>query len=93
MRTRKGPGKSGEIEDLKRRLAEAEETLRAIQQGEVDALVVNTGKEEQVFTLQGADQAYRLVMEQMNEGVMTLSPDGIILYCNQRFADLTPYPP
>jgi PAS domain S-box-containing protein len=88
MRTRKGAVKNGEIEDLKRRLAEAEETLRAIQQGEVDALVVNTGKQEQVFTLQGADQAYRLVMEQMNEGVVTLSFDGVILYCNQRFADL-----
>ena len=89
MRPKKGPGKNGEIEDLKRRLAEAEETLRAIQQGEVDALVVNTGKEEQVFTLQGADLAYRIVMEQMNEGVMTLSIDGIILYCNRQFADLT----
>jgi PAS domain S-box-containing protein len=89
MRPKKGPGKKGEIEDLKRRLAEAEETLRAIQQGEVDALVVNTGKEEQVFTLQGADLAYRIVMEQMNEGVMTLSIDGIILYCNRQFADLT----
>ncbi|MGD0355218.1 MAG: PAS domain-containing sensor histidine kinase [Dehalococcoidia bacterium] len=89
MRPKKEPGKNGEIEDLKRRLAEAEETLRAIQQGEVDALVVNTGKEEQVFTLQGADLAYRIVMEQMNEGVMTLSIDGIILYCNRQFADLT----
>jgi len=88
MRTKKGPVKSGEIADLKSRLAEAEETLRAIQQGEVDALVVNTGKKKQVFTLQGADQAYRLVMEQMNEGVVTLSSDGIILYCNQRFADM-----
>jgi PAS domain S-box-containing protein len=88
MRTSKGPVKSGEIEDLKRRLAEAEETLRAIQQGEVDALVVNTGTKEQVFTLHGADQAYRLIMEQMNEGVVTLSSDGVILYCNQRFADL-----
>ncbi|MGD0854303.1 MAG: PAS domain-containing sensor histidine kinase [Dehalococcoidia bacterium] len=89
MTTGKKPGKGGKIEDLKRRLAEAEETLRAIQQGEVDVLVVNTGKEEQVFTLKGADLTYRLVMEQMNEGVITLSPDGLILYCNQRFADLT----
>jgi PAS domain S-box-containing protein len=88
MGPKKRPGKNGEVKDLKRRLAEAEETVRAIQQGEVDALVVNTGDEEQVFTLQGADQVYRLVMEQMNEGVVTLSADGVILYCNQRFADL-----
>lgn len=88
MRPKKVPDKNGEIEDLKRRLAEAEETLRAIQQGEVDALVVNTGKEEQVFTLQGADLAYRIAMDQLNEGVLTLSTDGIILYCNRRFADL-----
>ena len=92
MSIKKGPVKSGEIEYLKSRLAEAEETLRAIQQGEVDALVVTTGKEDQVFTLQGADQAYRLVMEQMNEGVVTLSSDAIILYCNQQFANLLHIP-
>ncbi len=89
MKIKNRTDKNGEIEDLKRRLLDAEETLRAIQRGEVDALVVNTGKGEQVFTLQGADQAYRLVMEQMSEGVVTLSPEGVILYCNQRFADLT----
>jgi PAS domain S-box-containing protein len=73
---------------LKSELEECRETLRAIQQGEVDALVVNDGDSHHVFTLKNADQPYRVFVETMNEGAATLSPDGLIYYCNQRFADL-----
>ena len=41
--------------ELVARLSEAEETLRAIRSGEVDAIVVNRQGKEKVFTLQGAD--------------------------------------
>jgi len=81
-----------EFEDLTSRLIEAEETLRAIRGGEVDALVVSTPQGDQVFTLSGADQAYRVMVETMNEGAITLSADGIILFCNQRFADIVQQP-
>ncbi len=37
-----------EINDLRQRLDEAEDTLRAIRQGEVDALVVSTPEGEQI---------------------------------------------
>jgi PAS domain S-box-containing protein len=81
-----------EIEGLRIRLQEAEETLSAIRSGEVDAVVVSGPAGEQVFTLKGADHAYRTIVEQMNEGALTLSTDGTILYCNSRFADLIKQP-
>jgi PAS domain S-box-containing protein len=81
-----------EMAALKARLAEAEETLRAIYQGEVDALVVNGPQGEQVFTLQGAERPYRLLIEAMHEGALTLTADGTVLYCNTRVAELAGRP-
>jgi len=82
-----------EIADLRIRFDEAEETLSAIRRGEVDALVVSGPDGDQVFTLKGAERSYRFFVEAMNEGAVTLSLDGTILYCNDRFAELveTPY--
>jgi formate hydrogenlyase transcriptional activator len=77
-----------QIEGLRMRLEEAEETLRAIRKGEVDALVVSTAEGDRVFTLMGAEHPYRVMVETMNEGAVTLASDGTILYCNQRFADI-----
>ena len=77
-----------QIEDLRMRLEEAEETLRAIRKGEVDALVVSGPQGDQVYTLKGAEQPYRVFVETMNEGAATLGPDGTILYCNGRFGEL-----
>jgi PAS domain S-box-containing protein len=47
---------------------------------------------EQVFTLQGAEYAYRALVEAMNEGAATLGADGTVLYCNQHLADLLGVP-
>ena len=46
----------------------------------------------QLFTLKGADDPYRVLIEEMNQGAVTLSADGSILYCNRRFADLLKTP-
>ena len=77
-----------EIENLRARLAEAEELTRAISEGDLDALVIPGAEGELVFTLDSADQAYRVLVETMNEGTATLASDGTILYCNRRFAEL-----
>lgn len=78
---------------LRARLAEAEETLRAIREGEVDALVVEgQNGEQKVFTLQGAETSYRFLVEAMNEGALLLLLDGSILYSNARFAVLAGVP-
>jgi hypothetical protein len=50
--------------DLRTKLDEAEETLRAIRNGEVDALIVSTPQGNQVFTLQSADHPYRVLIEE-----------------------------
>jgi diguanylate cyclase (GGDEF)-like protein/PAS domain S-box-containing protein len=75
--------------DVHARLSEAEETLRAIRNGEVDALVVrDASPAAQVFTLSSADRPYRLFVENMRDGAATVSEAGTILYANRRLADL-----
>lgn len=81
-----------EIEDLRRRLQEAEETLDAIRSGEVDALVVSGPEGEKVFTLRGAEHPYRVLIESINEGAATLTHDGTILYGNLALARLVQRP-
>jgi len=81
------------LERLRRRLREAEDTINAIRDGHVEALVVHAPEGEQIYTLRSADQPYRLIVERMREGALTLAADGTILYCNQRFAELIARPP
>jgi len=81
------------MKDLRRRLREAEDTINAIRDGHVEALVVSAAEGEQIYTLRTVDQPYRLMVEQMREGAVTLSADGTILYCNHRFAELMARPP
>ena len=81
-----------EVQELRVRLAEAEETLRAIRSGEVDALVVTGAQGEQVFTLKGAEQPYRVLIEEMKEGAVILAEDDTILYCNHGFAQMLKMP-
>ncbi|MEO5334505.1 MAG: PAS domain-containing sensor histidine kinase [Magnetococcus sp. YQC-5] len=60
--------------------------------GEVDALVINEGAGQQVFTLKGADHSYRLLVEEMNEGAVVMTSDGVIMYTNRRFAEMIRVP-
>jgi len=78
--------------DLRRRLEEAEETLQAIRRGEVDALVISTPAGEKIYTLQGADHPYRILVEAINEGAATLGPTGDILYANAKLAEILARP-
>ena len=77
-----------EREELQRRLDEAEDTLRAIRQGEVDALVIDSPEGEVIYTLTSADYPYRLMIDEMNEGAVSVSPDSYILYGNRNFASI-----
>jgi PAS domain S-box-containing protein len=77
---------------LEMRLAEAEDVLRAIRQGEIDALVVEAPGGNQVYTLHSAEEPYRTLVEQMQEGAVVLTPRGDIVYANARFAALVGEP-
>jgi PAS domain S-box-containing protein len=78
--------------ELLARLEQAEETIRAIQQGSVDAFVLKELASYRVRTLEDADRHYRMFVEQMQQGVATLHTDGTIMYCNRRLADLMKRP-
>jgi PAS domain S-box-containing protein len=86
------PAPTRELAELRVRLADAEETLRAIRSGEVDSVVVAGKQGPQVFTLEGAGHAYRVLIESMNEGALTLTADKMILYANQCFAKMVKCP-
>ena len=73
---------------MKARLAETEAALDAIRSGEVDAVMVQGQQGPQVFSLAGAEQAYRMLIESMNEGALILTAEAVILYANQCFATL-----
>src|SRR5437764_14090855 len=74
--------------ELRRRLEEAADTLSAIRSGEVDALVIAEPAGEVIYTLNTADYPYRLMIDEMNQGAVTVSPDSLILYSNKNFAGI-----
>ncbi|MCF0040140.1 ATP-binding protein [Dyadobacter fanqingshengii] len=82
-----------ENDELHQQLEEATDTIQAIRSGQVDALVVkNPDGGHQLFTLKTADQTYRVFIEKMNEGAVTLNYEGLILYCNSMFASMINMP-
>src|SRR6187549_1758717 len=85
-------GGDHDLVSLRARLAEAEELLRAIQSGDVDALIVHVADSDQVYTRSTSDEPYRDLVEQMQEGAVVLASTGEILYCNARFASLVGTP-
>jgi len=76
-----------EIQLLRAKLQEAQETLEAIQSGAVDAVVINSEAGSQIYTLSGAEEPYRVYVERMQEGAVTVSQTGLILYSNQKFSE------
>ncbi|MGZ9189197.1 MAG: response regulator [Nitrospira sp.] len=74
--------------DLRARLEVAEDTLQAIRTGGVDALAVTGPKGVKIYTIEGADHPYRLFVESMCEGAVTIDRQGTLVYANQTFADL-----
>lgn len=80
------------IAELSARLEEAEETLRAISAGEIDAFIVQGPRGEQVYSLHSAEQPYRTLVEEMQEGAAILTVAGDIVYCNRQFATLVGIP-
>jgi PAS domain S-box-containing protein len=76
------------LQEVTTQLNEANDIIDAIRKGEVDAFIVRNDEKHEVYTLQSADRAYRIFIEKMNEGALTLDKDGNIIYSNSSFAEL-----
>jgi len=81
-----------ENESLRGRLAQAEASLREMRSGEVDALVIADMGGARLFTLKDVDQSFRILVEEMSEGALTMTAEGLILYANRRFAEMLETP-
>src|SRR4051812_18191087 len=77
-----------ELQQLQENLRQAQDTLESIRRGGVHAVIVNGDKGKKIYSLAGADQPYRAYIERMQEGAVTVSAEGVILYCNRRFAEM-----
>ena len=75
-----------ENEELREQLREAHELITAVRSGAVDALAIQGSDGPRIFTLEGADQGYRELIEQLNEGALLLDRSGSILYANAALA-------
>src|SRR5580700_8268334 len=73
-------------------MEEAEQTLRAIQYGAVDAFVVEEPEGHRVYTLEGSDLPYSTLVEKMQQGAAMLDARGCIVYCNLSLAQLLGMP-
>jgi PAS domain S-box-containing protein len=81
-----------QLQELQRRLAETQETLRALQTGEADAIVVASGDGHRVYSVTGADMAYRLWIQSMAEGALMLTADRLVFFANHQFAEMAGAP-
>ena len=81
-----------QINELQARLEEAEQTLKAIRNGHIDALVIDGEDKPQVYTLEGPDFPYRSIVETMAAGAVTLTGDYMVLYCNAFFSRMIGIP-
>jgi PAS domain S-box-containing protein len=76
-----------QIESLRAQLHEAEELRHAISHGQVDAFVVGPSEDsKRVLMLSGAYARYRQLVEEMQQGAVTVSRSGEIMFANQAFA-------
>jgi len=88
----KTPREISEINELRQKLDEANDTIEAIRSGQVDAFLVKDKAGPKIYTLKSADQTYRVFIEKMIEGAVTINEKSIILYSNSRFANMLKLP-
>lgn len=81
-----------EIAALKEELLESTSIVEAIKVGDVDALVVTNNGVPQLYSLETADYTFRLLIEKFRQGALSISRNGLILYCNDYFSELVGVP-
>ena len=81
-----------DVDRSRQLMEEAEQTLRAIQYGTVDAFVVEEPEGHRVYTLEGSDLPYSAMVEKMQQGAAMLDGRGCVVYCNLSLARLLGVP-
>lgn len=78
--------------ELQRQLQAAREYIDIIKGANIDALVIADKNDLKIYTEKSADKIYRVLIEKMHEGAVTLNEDGIIIYCNSYFSNMVKLP-
>lgn len=73
---------------LKIKLRQAEAVIRSLQAQQEELSKTVTAISDQ----NTSDQTYRIFIEQMTEGAVSLNKDGIIIYCNEQFGKMVALP-
>jgi PAS domain S-box-containing protein len=81
-----------ENNELQILLNEMRETLTAIRNGNVDAIVVSGDDGDKIYSLTSSESPYRTILEEMDEGAVTVSSSGVILYFNRKFSEMVAAP-
>ena len=76
------------IDELTRQLEESQQTLAAIRSGDVESLVVEGPAGPRIYSLEWSIYSFRVLVEAISEGTLTMGEDGVVLYCNSRFAKM-----
>jgi PAS domain S-box-containing protein len=69
--------------------ADNDGALQAIRNGEIDGFVVGG---EEIMLLGDAYRPYEVMIDRMQQGAVTVSPEGVVLYANDRFLDMAGIP-
>jgi signal transduction histidine kinase len=94
-----GPGSAleaqimAENQNLREELEEARETIRALRNGEVDALVISGAHGAEILTLQGTEKIAASVFEQAMEAIIVCDGDGRIVRASKAAHELCGHNP
>jgi PAS domain S-box-containing protein len=69
-------------------LAKMQEILKAITNKGNFSFDIFGAEVANIFSLASGEMSFRVFVEEMNEGASALSSNGMVLYCNKRFAEL-----
>ena len=85
--------REGEVIALQEQLVALQGLIETIRHGGVDAVLVGEPGAEQVYPLAGAQGPFKLIVENMGQGALTVSPRHVILFANRRFGEMVGLPP
>ena len=77
---------------LQKQLREAKKSYAAGKTENIDALVRSDKNKLKIYTEIASDKTYRVLVEKMHEGAVTVDKEGTILYANFYFSNMVKFP-